>query len=104
MNRGDVVKMVAEGSDLPVAQVDQVLTGLLEAITEGLAAGQTVNIRRFGKWEPRHRNAVVRKNPRTGEAIPVPAKTSVGFIPSGNLKAVLNQTGKKKPRGRVRKS
>lgn len=103
MNRGDILKTVADRTDLPVAQVDTVLTGLLDAITEGLNTGEVVNIRRFGKWEPRHRKAVVRKNPRTGDAIPVPAKISVGFIPSGNLKAVLNQ-GKKKPRGRAVRS
>lgn len=97
------MKVVAGKTDMPVAQVDVMLTSVLEAITEGLSSGEQVNIRRFGKFEPRHRNPVVRKNPRTGEEIPVPAKTSVGFIPSVNLKAVLNQ-GKKKPRGRTRKS
>lgn len=94
------MKTVADKTDLPVAQVDTVLTGLLDAITEGLTAGETVNIRRFGKWEPRHRKAVVRKNPRTGIEIPVPAKTSVGFIPSGNLKAVLNEKKKRRTSGR----
>ena len=102
MNRGQLVEAVAAKTELPVAQVDFVLTHVLEAITEGLDSGEPVNIRRFGKFEPRHRNPVVRKNPRTGEEIPVPAKRSVGFIPSVNLKAALNES-KGKKRGGVRR-
>lgn len=102
MNRGQLIEAVASKTELPIAQVDFVLTHVLEAIQDSLNEGEQVNIRRFGKFEPRHRNPVVRKNPRTGEEIPVPAKRSVGFIPSVNLKAALNETKGKKKRGKVR--
>lgn len=103
MNRGQLVRSVAERTDLPVSEVDYVFAALLDAIAEALANGDPVNIRRFGKFEPRHRNPVTRHNPRTGAEIKVPAKRSVGFVPSVNLKAQLN-TKRKKPRGRKTRS
>lgn len=100
MNRRDVVSAVADRSDLPFSQVDQVLTVLLDVITEGLRTGEEISIRRFGKWEPRKRRPVTRKNPRTGEDVFVAATKTIGFIPSVNLKAAINQKGRRKrPKG-----
>lgn len=99
MNRGDVVRHIADREEMPASVVDQVLASFFDTVGESLAAGHDITIRRFGKFEPRLRRAVVRKNPKTGEPISVPEKTSVGFVPSHNLKARLNL----KPRRRARK-
>jgi DNA-binding protein HU-beta len=91
MNRTDIVRAVANKSGLPMTVVAKVTDDLLDVIGLCLAAGEEVNLRQFGKFEPRDRKAVVRKNPRTGEDIQVPAKTGVGFIPSPVLKQRLNR-------------
>lgn len=93
MNRTDIVRAVANKAGVPVYVVDKVTTELLEVIGLCLAAGEEVNLRQFGKFEPRDRRAVTRKNPKTGEDIHVPAKTGVGFVPSPVLKARLNRSG-----------
>lgn len=90
MNRGDLVKAIADQDGLPSAVVDQVLGSLLDTIALSLAAGDEVTIRRFGKFEPRRRRAVTRLNPKTGIPVNVPEKMSVGFVPSMNLKQRLN--------------
>lgn len=100
MNRGQLIRQVAENTGVPAAKIDLALTELLDEIAYTLRNGEEVNIRRFGKFEPRKRNAVTRRNPKTGEPIDVPAKISVGFVPSMNLKAELNRRKGLPRRGR----
>lgn len=90
MNRSDIVKSVARKAKITNAEADKAITALLEVIALSLACGEDVNLRTFGKFEPRLRNAVVRRNPKTGVEHKVPAKITVGFIPSPNLKDRLN--------------
>lgn len=96
MNRGELIKAISETEQMPATLVDQVLTSFFDQIATSLASGDDVTIRRFGKFEPRKRRAVTRLNPKTKIPIDVPAKTSVGFVPSSNLKARLNETGPKR--------
>lgn len=93
MNRGEVVKAITEDlTEVPATLVDEVLGSFFDQIASALASGDDVTIRRFGKFEPRKRRAVTRLNPKTKIPIDVPAKTSVGFVPSLNLKSRLNET------------
>jgi nucleoid DNA-binding protein len=95
MNRGDVVRQIADQTEVPITIVDVVLGAFFDNVGDNVSVGEDVSIRKFGKFEPRHRRAIVRKNPRTGDEIAVPAKLSIGFIPSDSLKARLNQTGRR---------
>lgn len=100
MNRGEIVKAVADTQDIPATLVDEVLGAFFDHVAVTLASGDNVSIRRFGKFEPRKRRAVTRLNPKTKIPIDVPAKVSVGFVPSSNLKQRLNETN---GRGRRKK-
>lgn len=91
MNRNDVVRGIAHKEDVPVVVVNKVLGAFLDLVALSLATGDDVAIRDFGTFEPRARKAVTRRNPKTGEPIPTPAKTSVGFRPSRTLKERLNR-------------
>lgn len=71
--------------------IDAVVVDTLEVVGLTLAAGEEVNLRGFGRFDPRDRKPVTRLNPATGEPIQVPAKRSVGFVPSPVLKNRLNQ-------------
>lgn len=90
MNRSDVVQAIADREGMPAVVVDQILGSFMEVVTNSLAIGHPVNIRTFGKFEPRYRKPVTRLNPLTREPIDVPATTSVAFVPSKNLKANIN--------------
>lgn len=102
MNRGEIVKAIAEDQDLPATTVDQVLGGFFAMTIDVLVDGDQVGIRGFGKFEPRKRRAVVRRNPATGIEMRVPALRTVGFLPSARLKSRLNETGRKNGRRAVR--
>lgn len=90
MNRSNLIKAVADAEQLPVAEVQRVLDALLKTVANSLAEGQDVSLWKFGRFKPRHRGPVVRKNPRTGVAHSVPAKVSIGFVPSEKLRARVN--------------
>ena len=47
---------------------------LLQAMTQALSAGNRVEIRGFGVFSINHRLARRSRNPKTGEAVEVPAK------------------------------
>jgi integration host factor subunit beta len=89
MNRSDIVdELVLLGTEPEDARlaVDRVLN----AISRSLACGERVTIRNFGKFEPRQRRPVVRKNPVSGQEIPVPEKVSIGFVAAPALKERVN--------------
>jgi nucleoid DNA-binding protein len=91
VNRTDIVRMVSNHESLPISLCEQVVGGLFDVLTISLKAGEPVNIRGFGKFEPRTRGPVTRRNPRTGDEINVPEKLSVGFVPSPTLKDEINR-------------
>lgn len=92
LNRSDIIRMVANKQDLPFAVVEGVIDSFLDAIALSLACGEEVNLRTFGKFEPRQLKAVTRVNPKSGVVHEVPEKTGIRFAPSPNLKARLNRT------------
>jgi len=53
--------------------------GLLDTIVDTVGAGESVSITGFGVFESRARAARVARNPRTGEAVEVPATTVPAF-------------------------
>ena len=55
------------------------LTQCLQAIMAALQAGESVELRGFGRFQLRHRPPRAGRNPRTGEPIPIPAKAVPTF-------------------------
>lgn len=90
VNRSDVVRAVSNKTAVPITQVETILGTFLDVVGLSLACGEEVNLRTFGKFEPRVRKAVTRRNPKTGEPTAVPEKMAVGFVPSVTLKERLN--------------
>ena len=79
MTKADLVDQVAATVHLSKAQTDTVLTQCLQAIMDALQAGEAVELRGFGRFQLRHREARAGRNPRTGEPIPIPAKAVPTF-------------------------
>jgi nucleoid DNA-binding protein len=75
MTKAALVDHVATAVQLPKHQTDAVITQCLQAIMEALQAGETVELRGFGRFRRRHRQARAGRNPRTGTPVQMPAKT-----------------------------
>jgi integration host factor subunit beta len=79
MTKAELIDQVAATVDLSKTQTDAVLTQCFQAIIEALQSGESVELRGFGRFSLRHRQARTGRNPRTGETIPIPAKAVPTF-------------------------
>ena len=70
--------------------LERVVGVILEEITNALEKGERVELRGFGAFSVRRRDARKGRNPRTGESVSVPSK-SVPFFKAGKeLRARVN--------------
>ena len=93
MTKSQLVRHLAEKTEQPRKTVVAVLDELLNvAVKEAKAKGAFV-VPGFGKLRKANRKARMGRNPQTGEAIKIPAKTVVRFRVSKTLKEAV--VGKK---------
>ena len=79
MTKADLVDHVAATVQLPKHQIDAVLTRCLQGIIDALQAGDKVELRGFGSFRLRHRQAREGRNPQTGAPVQIPAKAVPSF-------------------------
>ncbi len=82
MTKAELVDQVAATVQLPKHQTEAVITRFLQAIMEALHAGESVELRGFGRFRSRHRQPRAGRNPRTGDTVQIPAKT-IPHLPRG---------------------
>src|SRR5712691_13351063 len=92
MTKAELVDHVAATVHLPKHQIDAVLTQCLQGIMDALGAGDTVELRGFGRFRLRHRQPRAGRNPRTGDTVQIPAKTIPAFTVGKAFQALV-QTG-----------
>ena len=90
MRKPDLAAIIADKADISSAKANDVLSAILDEITNALARKESVSLIGFGTFENRHRNARTGKNPQTGEAIQIAASNTVGFKPGKALKESVN--------------
>ena len=62
----------------------------MASLREALAAGESVTFTGFGSFKVKSRRSRLARNPRTGDAVDVPAKRVPYFKASNELKERLN--------------
>jgi nucleoid DNA-binding protein len=89
MTKADLVEQVADAIGPGITKKDcaLVVDGLLNAIKNALAEQENIEIRGFGTFKVRKRKARMARNPRTGEAVEVPARVVPIFKPSKDLRS-----------------
>ena len=90
MNKSQLIKSVAEKSDLSQKQVSEALTLIEAALIESLKAGEKVQLSGFGTFEVRERAERKGRNPKTGEVVTVPACKYLAFVSAKAVKETLN--------------
>jgi integration host factor subunit beta len=91
MIRSELVEMLAnENPDLSPRDVEALVTTFFEEITKRLAQGGRVELRGFGAFSTRPRDARTGRNPRTGELVAVDAKRVPYFKPGKEMRQRLN--------------
>ncbi len=82
--------LAADNPDLRPEEIEQVVDIFFDEITERLAEGGRVELRGFGTFSTRERDARVGRNPRTGDPVDVPAKRVPYFKPGKEMRERLN--------------
>ncbi|WP_420547747.1 integration host factor subunit beta [Curvivirga sp.] len=85
MTRSELIARIAQQNPhLYHRDVERIVTTIFDEITDALCQGDRVELRGFGAFSVKHREARVGRNPRTGESVSVDAK-AVPFFKTGKL-------------------
>ena len=92
MIKSELVQRIANRNPhLYLRDVEKIVNAILDEITGALSRGDRVELRGFGPFSVKHRDARVGRNPRTGAHVPVNEK-SVPFFKTGKeMRERLNQ-------------
>ena len=94
MIRSELIQIIAdENPHLYQRDVERIVNTVFDTITETLADGGRVELRGFGAFSVKHRDARTGRNPRTGEAVEVEAKAVPFFKTGKGLRDRLNDGG-----------
>lgn len=85
-----VLKLAEENPHLPQKRVEQAVDVIFEEISAALERGDRVELRGFGAFSVRQRDARRGRNPRTGETVNVPAKRVPFFKAGKELRMRIN--------------
>lgn len=93
MIRSELVTKVAERNPhLTMRDVEGIVSVILDEIVGALGAGRRVELRGFGAFSVRDRDARTGRNPRTGSSVEVEAKRVPYFKPGKELRERLNRS------------
>ncbi|GMW02271.1 MAG: hypothetical protein AMXMBFR84_34070 [Candidatus Hydrogenedentota bacterium] len=86
MTKRELVIEVAERLGYTQNEVSACIQTTLDTIVDCLSEGQRLEIRNFGVFEVKERDARMGRNPRTGEEVPISEKRVATFKPGKALK------------------
>ncbi len=90
MTKAELVDLITGSTGLNRRDTVTVVNLIMENIGGALAAGDKVELRGFGSFKVKSRRSRLARNPRTGDAVDVPAKRVPYFKASNELKDRLN--------------
>lgn len=91
MNKKELIEVVTESLEMSKTDATACLDGFLDAITNALTAGDTVQLLGFGTFSVGHRAAREGRNPMTGNPIQIEAKNYIKFKGSSKLNEKLTE-------------
>jgi integration host factor subunit beta len=91
MTKSELIAYLAEENPhLYQRDVERIVTTIFDEIASALSRGDRVELRGFGAFSVKQRDARIGRNPRTGEAVQVDAKRVPYFKTGKQLRNKLN--------------
>ncbi|MCW8305708.1 integration host factor subunit beta [Acidiphilium sp. PA] len=91
MTRSELITaLAADHPHLTLADVERIVSALFDEMTASLARGDRVELRGFGAFSVKRRQARAGRNPRTGETVDVTEKTVPFFRAGRELREMIN--------------
>jgi integration host factor subunit beta len=99
MTRSELIaELAAANPHLRALDVDLIVGTVFDEISAALTRGERVELRGFGAFTTKRRDARTGRNPRTGEAVPVDEKAVPFFKAGKELRERVNISGAKAAR------
>jgi DNA-binding protein HU-beta len=86
MNKSELTKVVADSTGMKQTDAAKLVDTVFDSIAASLRKGEQVAIAGFGTFVAKTRAAREGRNPSTGKAIQIAARTSAAFKPASALK------------------
>jgi integration host factor subunit beta len=98
LTRSELIDRLAARQTLLTAKdVELAVKSVVEHMSETLASGERIEIRGFGSFSLHHREARIGRNPKTGEAVELPNKSTPHFKPGKALRDRVNESAATTP-------
>lgn len=82
MNKTQLIEKIAADAGINKIQAQKALAAVENGIRESLVQGESLDLKGFGKFEPKTMSARQARNPKTGETFQVAERKSMKFSPS----------------------
>jgi DNA-binding protein HU-beta len=90
VNKADMIDRVASSAGVGKQQAEGVLDAFFDTVKSAVRGGEKVAWPHFGSFSSSDRKERTGRNPRTGEAVKIPASRAIKFTPGTSLKGFLN--------------
>ena len=91
MTKADIVDKVALGTGLTKLETEAIIEGFFKTVIEALKEGRGIEIRGFGSYKVKKKNARQARNPKTGDQVFVPEHFVPTFKFSKDFKELVNK-------------
>jgi len=93
VTKADLIEEVSRVVELTRKESEVIVEAIFDSVVRSLRTGDKIEIRGFGSFRTRERQARIGRNPKTGTRVEVPAKRIPYFKPSKELKDLVNEEG-----------
>ena len=92
MNKSDLILKILESEPaLFKKDASKIVDVFFDTISEAISKGERVELRGFGVFDVKKREARIARNPKNGEAVAVPAKKVPFFRMGKDMKDRINK-------------
>lgn len=92
MTKSELIEAITTRGEITKARAELVVNCVFDTMTEALQRGEGIEIRGFGSFTVRPYKAYTGRNPRTGQAVQVPAKRLPFFKVGKELREIVNSS------------
>ena len=90
MKKSEMIEALANETGLTKADATRALDAMMKGITEGLKKEGKVTLTGFVTFTAKQKPAKTGRNPKTGEAVKIPARVAATIKAGSKLKEALN--------------
>jgi nucleoid DNA-binding protein len=93
MTKAKFVESLATTLNQTKSESERVLEAVVDVLQQALQRGEKIDLHGLGVFKVRQTKPRQGRNPRTGEALSIPARKAAVFKPGKELSALLNTSG-----------